>query len=62
MTPDQHTIREALREALRDLAVIRVDTPQAELLIRAREHVAAALDLIDPEAAWPDFVDGDMPR
>ena len=59
MTPKQRTL---LSEAMRDLDVLRVDTPQAELLIRAREHVAAALDLIDPEAAWPDFVDGDMPR
>lgn len=69
MTPDQHTIREALREAMHDLDVIRVDTPQRELLDRARGNVAAAFELAQgrkpqpvTEHEWPDFVDGDMPR
>lgn len=62
MTLDQRSL---LSEALRDLDVLRVDTPQLELLNRARDNIAAAMGqkpvrFNEMSDTWPDFVEGDL--
>ena len=58
MTPDQHTIREALRE----LDHLRVGVSEIERLMKARDLLWSLLPQPVTEHEWPDFVDGDMPR